>query len=123
MKKLTKILSIVMVIMMLAMAVSPIIFAASQQAAVTHIDADQITPIYGKSGGKIKDIGQKILGVLTNLGIVISVIVIAGLGIKYITGSAEEKAEYKKSFVPLLVGMVLLLGASAIAKFLIDTIS
>lgn len=118
MKKLAKVLSIVMIITMLVIAISPIVNAT----AGNPIDPEAVTPIYGSSGAKIQTIGQKILGIITNIGIVISVIVIAGLGIKYITGSAEEKAEYKKSFIPLLVGMVLLLGASAIAKFIIATV-
>lgn len=112
MKKLTKILSIVMVIIMLAVALSPIVFGL--------VDPTQVKAEATTSDSKITTIGTKVLSIITTIGIVISVVVIAGLGIKYITGSAEEKAEYKKSFVPLLVGMILLLGASSIAKFLVD---
>ena len=42
------------------------------------------------------------------------------LGIKYMTGSAEEKAEYKKTMVPYLVGAVILFGAAAIAQGVIS---
>ena len=118
MKRLTKILSIVMIITMLVMAISPVLFATG-----SAIDPDTITPNYGNSGGKLSNIGSKVLGILTNIGIVLSVVIIAGLGIKYIVGSAEEKNEKKKSFVPLLVGMILLFGASAIAKFIVSIAS
>lgn len=31
------------------------------------------------------------------------------------TGSLEEKAEYKKSFIPLIVGIIVIMAATAIA--------
>lgn len=114
MKKAIKIMSVIMVIAMLVSIATPIF--AKSAGDFTGLNVD-----YNVSGGnKISDIGGKILSIITIIGIVVSVLVIAGLGIKYITGSAEEKAEYKKSFVPLLVGMVLLLGASSIANFLVN---
>ncbi len=64
--------------------------------------------------------GQKlvntIIGWLTGIGMAVSVIVLLILGIKYMIGSAEEKAEYKKTMIPYLVGAVLVFGASAIAQ-------
>ena len=42
------------------------------------------------------------------------------LGVKYMLGSVEEKAEYKKSFVPLIVGIVLVVAATAIASFIFN---
>jgi len=38
-------------------------------------------------------------------------------------GSLEEKAEYKKSLVPLLVGAALVFGASALAKIIIALVT
>lgn len=40
------------------------------------------------------------------------------LGVKYMLGSVEEKAEYKKSFVPLIVGAVVVMAATQIATML-----
>ena len=57
-----------------------------------------------------------IIGWLTGIGMAVSVIVLLVLGIKYMIGSAEEKAEYKKTMIPYLVGAVLVFGASAIAQ-------
>ena len=110
MKKLTKILSIVMVIIMLAVALSPIVFGL--------VDPTQVKAEATTSDSKITTIGTKVLSIITTIGIVISVVVIAGLGIKYITGSAEEKAEYKKSFMPLIVGIVVVTLALQIAAMI-----
>lgn len=71
----------------------------------------------------MQTIGGTIVKYITNAAIVVSVVMIAILGIKYMIGSAEEKAEYKKSFVPLLVGAVLVFGASVIAKIFVGLAS
>ena len=60
--------------------------------------------------------GGKILGILQTVGIVLSVIILVILGIKYMMGSAEEKAEYKKTMIPYLVGAVLIFLAPTIAN-------
>ena len=59
-----------------------------------------------------------ILTIITNIGMILSVIVIAILGIKYMLGSVEEKAEYKKDLIPYFVGAVLLFSIIAIVKIL-----
>ncbi|OKZ65641.1 MAG: hypothetical protein BHW02_03850 [Clostridium sp. 28_12] len=64
----------------------------------------------------IQTFGGKILGILQTVGIVLSVIILVILGIKYMMGSAEEKAEYKKTMIPYLVGAVLIFLAPTIAN-------
>ena len=67
-------------------------------------------------GTDIQNLGGKILGILQTVGIVLSVIVLVILGIKYMMGSAEEKAEYKKTMIPYLVGAVFIFLAPTIAN-------
>lgn len=64
----------------------------------------------------IQTLGGKILGILQTVGIVLSVIILVILGIKYMMGSPEEKAEYKKTMIPYLVGAVLIFLAPTIAN-------
>lgn len=61
---------------------------------------------------KIVNKVNPILGTITVIGIVISAITLTVLGIKYMIGSVEEKAEYKKSMIPYIIGVVLLLATS-----------
>jgi len=61
-------------------------------------------------------IGNQVIGIIQVVGIIISVAVLMILGIKYMMGSAEEKAEYKKTFIPYIVGAVLLFAAAAFAQ-------
>ena len=66
--------------------------------------------------GKIEKAGNEIITVISTIGSVISVVVIIALGIKYMMGSVEEKAEYKKTLLPYIIGATLVFGASFIAS-------
>ena len=74
-----------------------------------------------KGSEQIKTVGSTVVGILQTVGIVLSVVVLIVLGIKYMMGSAEEKAEYKKSMIPLIVGIIVVMGATTIAKTLFTT--
>ena len=62
--------------------------------------------------------GNSIIKILTTIGMVASVIVLVVLGIKYMMGSVEEKASYKKTLMPYFIGAFLVFGASAIASMI-----
>lgn len=70
------------------------------------------TPI---DNSEIRTTGNKIITAISTIGSIISVIVLVVLGIKYMAGSVEEKAEYKKSLLPYVIGAVLVFAASSIA--------
>ena len=105
MKKLIKILPIIMTVMMVLMAASPVL------ATVGGIS---INPDTASAQGKLGNTPNRILGIIQVVGTVIAVGVLMVLGIKYMMGSAQEKAEYKKTFIPYIVGALLLFGASGI---------
>ena len=64
----------------------------------------------------IQDLGNKIIGILQTVGVVLSVVILIILGIKYMMGSAEEKAEYKKTMIPYLMGAAFIFLAPTIAN-------
>ena len=66
--------------------------------------------------GEIENIGNSIITILTSIGIVVSVVTLIIIGIKYMIGSTEEKAEYKKSLMPYVIGAGLVFAASVIAQ-------
>lgn len=68
--------------------------------------------------GQLVRTGNNIVSIITTIGIVVSVIVLAVLGIKYMLGSVEERAEYKRTLMPYLIGAVLVFGASTIAEII-----
>ena len=69
---------------------------------------------------KIVGLGATIVTIMQTVGVVVAVVILLILGIKYMMGSAEEKAEYKKTMIPYLVGAVLVFGASAIGKAVVQ---
>lgn len=106
-KKMVKILStVVMVVMLISIALN--VFA---------IEPGNITGSTSVNGtNEITNVGNSIVGILQVVGIVLSVVVLIVLGIKYMMGSAEEKAEYKKTMMPYIVGAALIFAASALAQ-------
>ena len=81
--------------------------------------AGQLKGTATSASGSVVNIGNQIIGIITTVGVVVAVIVLLVLGIKYMMGSASEKAEYKKTMIPYLVGAILIFGASAITKVVV----
>lgn len=59
-----------------------------------------------------------ILSVLRMLGAIVSVVTMMILGFKYMIGSAEEKASYKKTMIPWLIGAFLLFTVNVLPSIL-----
>lgn len=115
MKKMSKIASVIVMVMIL-LTITTNVMAAD--AGATNL----ITPssINGSTSnanvGGISTLGNDLVRVLTTIGVVVSVIVLVVLGIKYMMGSAEEKAEYKKTLMPYVIGAGLVFVASGVAN-------
>ena len=106
MKKTYKILAMsIMAVMMISVLASSVFALSPSDIQATSTSADDT----------IQTIGGKILSAVTTAGIVLSVLMLAVLGVKYMLGSSEEKAEYKKSMMPYLIGALLVFAASTIA--------
>ena len=119
MKKAIKIVNILLVAMMIVMTFSTVVMATSGKPTPDSIIGEMDKATGGTDTG-IATIGGNIVNMLTTAGIVIAVIVLLILGIKYMMGSASEKAEYKKTMIPYLVGAILIFGASAITKVVVS---
>lgn len=70
--------------------------------------------------GSINTIGNQVITIVSTVGTIFSVIVLVVLGIKYMMGSAEEKAEYKKTLLPYIIGAALVFAASSIATIIFN---
>ena len=121
MKKAYKALSIIIVAMMVLFACSNV-FAANTAGGIGSIAIDNIgrDEDLGEADSAMETIGSTVFTIVTNAGIILSVVIIAILGVKYMMGSTEEKSEYKKSMMPYLVGAILVFGASTIGKMVMN---
>lgn len=66
----------------------------------------------------LKRAGNNVVKVITTIGTVASVVMLIVLGIKYMIGSTEEKAQYKKTLMPYIIGATLVFSASVIAQII-----
>ena len=71
---------------------------------------------------EVMDIGGVIVSIIRTVGLVVSVVVLIILGIKYMTGTIEEKADYKNSMRPYLIGVFIFFALSQILAVVIDII-
>lgn len=107
--KLNKILITVLCFSMIA--------AMSATVLATQIDDVTVDPTTTSNGATVAStVANSIVGIIKVVGIILSVGCLMVLGIKYMMGSAEEKAEYKKTFIPYVIGAILVFGASAFAN-------
>ena len=67
---------------------------------------------------ELTDMAGKILGIIQVLGSVVSVLALVVIGIKYMLGSVEEKAKYKETMLPYIVGCIMLFAITNIATTL-----
>ena len=60
----------------------------------------------------LRDMGNIIIGIIQFVGSAVSVISLIVIGIKYMMGSLEEKAQYKETMKPYIIGAFLVFGVS-----------
>ena len=68
----------------------------------------------GNDMDEVVDEAGIIVSVIRTFGIIVSVVVLLIMGIRYMMGSVEEKAEYKKTMIPYLIGAFMLFGITII---------
>ena len=113
--------TIILLIIMLTCTVN-IVYAthggAGASFATSTINPDDYKPseLTNTDAGTSIDLAKKIIGGITTVGIVVSVIMVLVLGIKYMMGSIEQKAEYKKTMFPMFIGALLLFSGGLIVS-------
>lgn len=70
----------------------------------------------------ITDRVNSIIGTIVTVGVIISAITLCILGIKYMVGSVEERAEYKKTMIPYIIGAVLLFATSSVVGIIANIV-
>ncbi len=69
---------------------------------------------------KLLGFGNIIVWVVRTVGTAISVLMLIIIGIKYIMGSVEEKAEYKQTMWPYVVGAILIFAGASITNMIYE---
>ena len=114
MKKSIKVISTLLLAIMLVASIATTAFAADNlNTTISNIENQNLN---GNADSQITKVGGNIVNIIQIVGIVIAVIVLLVIGIKYMIGSASEKAEYKQTMIPYVVGAVLVFAGTSLVK-------
>lgn len=79
-----------------------------------------ISNVSGAEGSQVRYVLNAVIKIIQIAGSGIALIVVTMLGIKYMLASPGEKADYKKTAVPVVIGCVLLFAGVNIAGIIAD---
>ena len=120
MNKTVKIISVLLITVLLIGTMSQVCFATSGKVDYSSI----INTVHTKGNTETVDTSDinttaaKVIKAIRNIAAIAAVVILTILGVKYMIGSTEERAEYKKSFIPLIVGIIVVVSAASIASAL-----
>ncbi len=75
-------------------------------------------PTTDKKIGSVNDAANTIWGTVLLIFQILAIAAIVFAGIRYMFASADQKADIKKSMIILVLGAILVFGASTVAKFI-----
>ena len=122
---------IIIIIMMIFTITNPSLAAeaAEEEDDGARINFDPNDEIWRPSSttsaqgaDRVLEIGNDIIGVIQLVGSLISVGVLVVIGIRYMMGSVEERASYKKAMTPYLIGAVMLFAITNILAIIVNLV-
>lgn len=116
MNKKIKIITTILLIVLMVCSIASV-------ALADEYSPDQYSGTTISGASKIKTIGNQIIYVIRLVGSMAAVAILVVLGLKYMMGSTEEKAEYKKTMIPYLVGALLVFGATWIGTAIYNAVN
>lgn len=117
MNKTIKILTVIALIIIMMTVFTNNVLAKSADI-ITQIENETNKADVSNATNKIMPKVGQIIRMIRNFSIIAGVIILIVLGVKYMIGSVEEKSGYQKAFVPLVIGIILVMAATSIASFL-----
>ena len=116
-------------IILILFTIISIIFCNFSYAAsdvLTDLGGEDTLSNYAKtdSSGSTQVISKAgtILEYIKIIGMVLSIIILIIIGIKYMVGSVEEKANYKETLKPYLIGAILLFTGTLIPSLIYNIV-
>lgn len=122
MKKSLKIVAILLMTILMVATCAQFTYAANDSLSNIVGEIDNKVSLEGAESEGLVNIAGRVLSLIQIASAVAAVVLVAVFGFKFIMGSAQEKADYQKSFIPLIVGVVVVFSATSIAKLLFSLI-
>lgn len=63
-----------------------------------------------------------VLGAIRNISAAVSVIALMVIGFRYILGSVEEKANYKQTMIPYIIGCIMAVAGTTLVTFIYNAV-
>ena len=126
-KTISIVLKIIIIIILLGVVIKPNISYALPLTDILHAGQNFIDE--GKSQNSVidsvqlKNSSNSIYNILLVIGVILSVLVGAMLGIKIMWGSIEQQTKAKEALMPYVIGCVLIFGAFGIWKLAVTIFS
>ena len=111
MKKSIKVISTLLLTIMLVASIAGTVLAVDPNTVLNGLNGNG-----NVQTNDLTKVGNNIVTIIQVVGIVIAVIVLLVIGIKYMMGSASEKAEYKKTMIPYIVCAVLIFAGTSLVR-------
>ena len=111
MKKSIKVISTLLLAIMLVASIAGTVLAVDPNTVLNGLNGNG-----NVQTNDLTKVGNNIVTIIQVVGIVIAVIVLLVIGIKYMMGSASEKAEYEKTMIPYIVGAVLIFAGTSLVR-------
>lgn len=125
-KNITKIITIILLVTMLLTSFTTISQATEQSgASAGTINPEDFKPgdlTYSDTATAFRSAGV-IVNAIINVGLVISIVIFMALGMKYMMGSIEERAEYKKTLMPMVIGTLMIFVSGKIVSIIWNIMS
>ena len=109
MRKTVKVLSIILMVAMLISTLGSVVLADNTINDFLNDDGEA-------PSAEVTKIAKFIVNLVRYIGTAVAVIIIIVLGIKYMTASAEGKADLKSSMLPYIVGAFLVFAGAWIVS-------
>lgn len=108
-----------MIFIILTMMIFIMLFIPAHRDLAAGIDTNGIN-VSSSTQSEFDTVGKVILGGIQGIGMGVSTITLVVIGIKYMFGSVEEKAEYKSSMIPYIIGVLFLALCTSIPNIVYD---
>lgn len=112
-----KYITVIIVILILSLIASSFIYKTSAVGLSSLGEPEDYIKEEANNKGAV-NIGNIIVWGVRTVGEAIAVVMLLVLGIKYILGSVEEKAEYKQTMWPYIIGAILIFSGAAVTDII-----
>lgn len=116
-KKTYKIIAIVLVLLLITITMQNYIYAGSITDPISNPSAYDPTQTNVETT-KLSGIVKTLVKIMTTLGIGVALVSLMVIGIRFMAGSMEDRAKYKETMIPYIIGIVMVIAISTIIKIM-----